>query len=130
LESIRYLRQHPKSGVLHYRRVVPPELRPILGKETISATLGSKSLDHEALQRWIEIDRDAERRLNDARHQLACQKGPAGAASTVPAFIDIRKCLAAFAAWKEREIGRETVRVYSSPELLTDDAAWSHRHLE
>jgi hypothetical protein len=103
--------------------VVPPELRPILGKETISATLGSTVLDHDTLQRWIEIDRDAEQRLNDARHQLAGQKGPANGTSTVPAFVDIRRCLAAFTVWKEREIGRESVRLYSSPELLTNDAA-------
>jgi hypothetical protein len=95
MESIRYLRHHPKSGVLHYRRVIPPDLRPILGKETISATLGSKVLDHDALQRWIEIDRDAGQRLADARHQLAREKLPQDGHITAPVFVDIRKCLVA-----------------------------------
>jgi hypothetical protein len=89
LESIRYLRHHPKSGILHYRRVVPPELRAIIGKETISATLGSKVLYLDALIRWVEIDRDAEQRLSDARHQLTRQKLRITGHSTLPVFIDI-----------------------------------------
>src|SRR5260370_914807 len=121
MRSIRYLRHHSETGVLHYRRVAPPELRPIIGKETISATLGSKVLDHDAVIRWVEIDRDTEQRLRDARYQLAHQKPPVAGQSVIPAFIDIKGCLSAFAAWKEREIGRESVRVYSSPEFLTDD---------
>ena len=73
VRSILHLRHHSQTGVLHYCRVVPPELRPIIGKGTISGTLGSKTLDHAALIRWVEIDRDAEQRLTNARQKLAGQ---------------------------------------------------------
>jgi hypothetical protein len=99
--------------VLHYRRVVPPELRPFIGKGTISTTLGSKTLDHSALIRWVEIDRDAEQRLANARQKLAGQPAPDDRHDDYnPAFIDVRRCIAAFEDWKQREVGRESVRLY------------------
>ncbi len=113
MRSISHLRHHSQTGVLHYRRVVPPELRPIIGKATISGTLGSKTLDHAALIRWVEIDRHAEQRLANARQKLAGQPllddRPEG---DTPAFIDVRRCIAAFEDWKQLEIGRESVRLY------------------
>jgi len=75
LRSISYLRHHSQTGVLHYRRVVPSQLRPFIGKGTISRSLGSKTLDHAALTRWIEIDQEADRRLADARQALAGKAG-------------------------------------------------------
>ncbi len=126
MESIFHLRHHPKSGFLQYRRVVPKNLRPIVGKGTITATLGSKVLDHAALIRWVEIDRDAQRRLDDARRKLAGQIAGDGGSPPEPVFIDIRKCVIAFSAWKDREIGRQSVRLYGlagaidDRDLLTD----------
>jgi hypothetical protein len=93
VESIYHLRHHPKSGYLQYRRVVPEKLRAIVGKGTITATLGSKVLDHAALIRWVEIDRDAQRRLDDARRKLVGQIADDGGATSEPVFIDIRKCV-------------------------------------
>jgi hypothetical protein len=92
---------------------VPPELRQIIGKATISGTLGSKTLDHAALIRWVEIDRHAEQRLADARQKLARQPDrDERHDSGTPAFIDVRRCIAAFEDWKQLEIGRESVRLY------------------
>jgi integrase len=62
--------------------------------------------------------------LADARHQLAREKLPQDGHITAPVFVDIRKCLVAITAWKEREIGRESVRLYGRPKGLTDDRAW------
>ncbi|MFZ6761730.1 hypothetical protein [Pseudoroseomonas sp. WGS1072] len=67
MESIRYLRQHPRTGLLHYRRVIPPHLRAHVGVGTISRSLGARTLNHIALSRWIEADREAEQRLAEAR---------------------------------------------------------------
>jgi len=53
--------------VLHYRRVIPPHLRAHVGVGTISRSLGAKTLNHAALSRWIEADREAEQRLAEAR---------------------------------------------------------------
>ncbi len=108
MRSILHLRHHSQTGVLHYRRVVPPELRPIIGKATISGTLGSKTLDHAALIRWVEIDRHAEQRLANARQKLAGQPSPDDRPDGgTPAFIDVRRCISAFEDWKQREIGRD-----------------------
>jgi hypothetical protein len=112
MESIFHLRHHPKSGFLHYRRVVPEKLRSIIGKGTITATLGSKVLDHDALIRWVEIDRDALRRLDNARRKLAGEITDDRVSPSDPVFIDIRKCVAAFGVWRDREIGRQSVRLY------------------
>jgi hypothetical protein len=107
-----HLCHHPKSGFLQYRRVVPQKLRAIVGKGTITATLGSKVLDHAALIRWVEIDRDAQRRLDDARRKLVRQIADDAGSPSEPVFIDIRKCVAAFGAWKDREIGRQSVQPF------------------
>ena len=113
MRSISHLRHHSQTGVLHYRRVVPPELRQIIGKATISGTLGSKTLDHAALIRWVEIDRDAEQRLANARQKLAGQPSPDDRADGGnPAFIDVRRCISAFEHWKQQEIGTRSVHLY------------------
>lgn len=123
MESIRHLRHHPKTGVLQYRRVVPPDLRSILGKGSICASLGSKVLDHAALIRWVEIDRDARRRLDDARRKLCAGKtGQGDGQDPLPQFIDLRACAAAFQAWTEREVGRESARLYRLAARGLDDA--------
>ena len=64
---------HPKLGFLQYWRVVPQKLRALVGKGTITATLESKILDHTALIRWVENDRNAQRPLDDARRKLGGQ---------------------------------------------------------
>jgi hypothetical protein len=123
VESIRHLRHHPKTGVLQYRRVVPPDLRSILGRGSICASLGSKVLDHAALIRWVEIDRDARRRLDDARQKLCAASTDQGAGQNPPPqFIDIRACAAAFQVWSEREVGRESARVYGVAAHGFDDS--------
>lgn len=134
MESIRYLRQQSKTGVLHYRRVVPPHLRAHVGVGTISRSLGARSLDHAALSHWIEADREAEQRLADARAtvgETVTTRGTttlAGAVSPMvakrvaetvstaaaPILIDAGACMAALAVWKEREIGRQSVRLHKA----------------
>jgi hypothetical protein len=69
-------------------------------------------LDHAALIRWVEIDRVAQRRLDDARGTLEGQIAGDGVSPPEPVFIDIRKCVVAFAAWTDLEIGRQSVRLY------------------
>ena len=48
------LQKHPKSGVYRFRRAVPEDLRPILGKTAIVETLGTKDLT-EAKRRVKEV---------------------------------------------------------------------------
>jgi len=48
---------------MHYRRVVPPHLRAHLGFGATSRSLGARTLNHIALSRWIEADREAEQRF-------------------------------------------------------------------
>lgn len=112
MESIRHLRHHPKSGVLHYRRIVPRDLRPFVGKGTISATLGSKVLDHDALIRWVQIDRDARRRLQDARRKLAEHRHADGCPEDQPHLLNMTTCRAALERWQREELGRLSAKLY------------------
>ncbi len=108
VESIRHLRHHPKTGVLQYRRVVPPDLRSILGRGSICASLGSKVLNHAALIRWVEIDRDARRRPPNTAHgndRPGCRAGPA---HVVHRHLGRA---AAFQVWSNQEPGRDSARV-------------------
>jgi hypothetical protein len=131
VESIRYLRQHPKTGLLHYRRVVPAHLRAHVGVGTISRSLGAQTLGNVALSRWLEADREAEQRLADARATVGETVNttvmtkvagtiPRMVAPTVvdmvstdsaPTLMDAQACMAAMTVWKEREIGRQSVRL-------------------
>jgi integrase len=54
------LLRHPKTGVYWFRRTVPPELRPVLGKREIKRTLATKDLAMarvEASKVAVEVDR-------------------------------------------------------------------------
>jgi hypothetical protein len=44
MSAMTYLWRHPKSGVYYFRRAVPAELRPIIGKTMIKQSLGTKDL--------------------------------------------------------------------------------------
>ena len=127
--------------MLHYRRIVPPHLRPHVGVGTISRSLGARTLDHAALSRWIEADREAEQRLADARATVGetvtttvmttlAGTVPPTFAKTVtetvstaaaPILIDARPCMMALAVWKEREIGRQSLRLHKA---WADPKAW------
>lgn len=99
-------------GYLQYRRVAPKNLRPVVDKGTITATLSLKVLHHAALISCIEIDRDGQRRMDHARRKREGQIAGDGVSPPEAVFIDIRKYVAAFSAWKDREIGWQSVRLY------------------
>lgn len=60
---------HPKTGVYRLRKAVPTELRPIIGKRELIATLGTKD-PAEARAKAPAVLRDMEARLAVAR--MAC----------------------------------------------------------
>ena len=54
MAAMTNLQKHPKSGVYRFRRAVPPDLRPTIGKTEIVETLNTKDLT-EAKRRVKEV---------------------------------------------------------------------------
>ena len=57
--------KHPKTGVYYFRKVVPEQLRPIVGKREIKVSLSTKSL-REAKLRYPKAAAQADRMLQRA----------------------------------------------------------------
>jgi integrase len=102
--------QHPKTGVYWLRRVVPKELRPVIGKRELTRTLGTK-------------DPDKARELAPAvLSEFAATLAAARAASGQGRPLTHREVMALCGAWYRQEVG-EWEDSPGDPELwrLTDD---------
>lgn len=71
--------QRTKSGRYRYRRRIPEQLQPMLGKREIVTALGESN--RQALRRYPQIHAEAERVLSAAHQQLMAERLPAGPAS-------------------------------------------------
>lgn len=76
------MRKHPKTGVYRFRKGVPPELRPFLpaphtGKSELIKSYGTKD-SREAARIHIEVSREMERVLDQARAAYAASLDQAG----------------------------------------------------
>src|SRR5258705_9361826 len=58
-----------KRGILHYRRSVPPRLRPIVGKREILYSFGTAELS-EALPQYHFIAAESDKELELAQDEL------------------------------------------------------------
>jgi hypothetical protein len=67
--AMTYLVRHPKSGVYSFRRVVPDELRTIIGKTAIKQSLGTKDVS-EAKRRAHSVATGVEAEFEKARKLL------------------------------------------------------------
>jgi hypothetical protein len=72
--SVAYLHPDPKTGILRYRRVFPPELRPFIAtasgkpRTELKRTLGARAItDPGAMERYQAAHEEAERLVSHAR---------------------------------------------------------------
>lgn len=86
--------QSTSAGTLHYRRKVPLDLRPVVGKGEFKRLLGKTQ--REALAAYPKVNAEFERLMADARARLS-GSSPSGRASirtSLDAFFEARVALA------------------------------------
>ena len=66
--TLKYLRPHPKTGIIQYRRRVPKDLAAALGRGEIVRSLGTRDLT-EAVRRAKEVHKEWEKKLAALRKQ-------------------------------------------------------------
>jgi hypothetical protein len=97
-----HLLKHPKTSVFYYRRVVPLNLRPALGRTEIRVSLGTKDR-REAMRRLPEKAVAVESKFATARQG--------------PVSLTHQQIVALAGAWYERELARREANPGLAEEL-------------
>ena len=66
MSAMSYLQRHPKTGVYWFRRGVPAELRPAIGRREVRKSLGTKDV-REAKRLCGDLAAETDRLFNSAR---------------------------------------------------------------
>ncbi len=74
MRVMAYIEPHPKSGVFQFRRRIPADLQPVLGRKTHYESLRTKD-PRVANQRGAEADARFEAMVEEARQKLAASNG-------------------------------------------------------
>ena len=113
-----YVRPHPTTRILQYRRVIAPRLQPPLnGKKNFVIGLGDRKWTAAAARRYAEAHADAETKLAEAQRQLDHGN------TTPPMAID--EALNLIGAWKQKkaqQFARERWQRMTSAEPLMEEA--------
>lgn len=107
--------KHPRTGVYWFRKVIPPHLRPVMGRREIQRTLGTKDL-REAKRRWPAVAEQVEREIALAERQA------------LPTRLTLQQIVALSGEWYRAALAKQeadpaTVEEY---DLLIDQAAEAH----
>jgi hypothetical protein len=78
--------KHPQTGIFHFRKAVPEDLRAIVGKREFKVALGTRDFE-DAKQRFYTEALAAERVLESARRQLD-EKTTATAAEIIDLWLE------------------------------------------
>jgi integrase len=72
---VRYLKEHPKTGELIYRRAIPAELRAFTDRTQVRRFLGAKSTEsREASRRLTEAREEYEEVVRRAQHRAEAER--------------------------------------------------------
>jgi integrase len=105
MTAMTYLWRHPDSGIYWFRRGVPVELRPGIGKREIKKSLGTTSLP-EAKRRGMEVAAEVDRLFETARNGVTLTLADAEALA---------------AAWKAEALAEHADKVATSAEGPSPD---------
>lgn len=98
------VQRHRKTGMFWVRRVVPPELRPFIGKREITRTLGTKDA-REMKRRYPRAMADVEEVLDKARQQLNAERFLQDQLEAGDALADRQAAFEASLTPEQRELG-------------------------
>jgi len=114
MSSHPYLTRSGKRGIYNYRRSVPRELRPLLGKREIVRTLGTADRE-AAMPAYYRVAAEVEQLFSDARQQLATSETETGAEPARHINLEaITPYCRAFVREQEEAFRRDTTKLVAA----------------
>src|SRR5947209_17369638 len=105
-----YIERDRKTGIYQYRRRIPAALQPVLNMKFFYRSLGT-ARKPEANRLAVEVGREFERLIANARENVIAQGGGEASAVDQKSIIEPTGALEAIEQWSELETEKNAMEV-------------------